>query len=327
LKGIDFQHLRNDQVSNLSVVEIKHPETYENDIPKEGGLLDTCLGTTSIQSRCGYCGLNGVECEGHFGHITLGSPQFHGATLSKISSIFSVIDLDFCKAFVTNENAKKRVLFRRRKYRLKELKLATALLKKSPFTGFPIPKVCVDINRNKRNCNCVNIVCEYAFSDNEDSLKEKFLESREAIFGVNNVLAVLKVVRVTLCPEECYKILQCISDEDCNLLGCESPKDFILKTYPIPPVSIRPSLRKDMSSTRYGENNLTQKISDIVKWNNKYIEEKNRGSVKVLLSATPPPPSATAIAKPCGNANARKSVDTGYKLFNDKIKHTVTYNS
>ena len=61
----------------MSVVKIEHPETYENGIPKVGGLLDPRLGTNDRNFRCATCSENMTDCTGHFGHIELCKPMFH----------------------------------------------------------------------------------------------------------------------------------------------------------------------------------------------------------------------------------------------------------
>ena len=69
-----------------------------------------------------------------------------------------------------------------------------------------------------------------------------------------------------------FKILQCISEKDRYILGINSPENMIYTQLPIPPLCIRPSLRGDKFSIGFAENNLTTKISDIIKWNNKYVK-------------------------------------------------------
>lgn len=60
----------------MSVVQVKYPETYENNRPKMEGLLDPRMGTVDRNSRCLTCNENMNDCPGHFGHIELERPMY-----------------------------------------------------------------------------------------------------------------------------------------------------------------------------------------------------------------------------------------------------------
>ena len=59
-----------------------------------------------------------------------------------------------------------------------------------------------------------------------------------------------------------------------NYIGIDNLQNLFFDNFPIPPVTIRPSMKGDEWSNSYGESHLTQKISDIIKWNNKLGEYK-----------------------------------------------------
>ena len=267
LISVDFSHLGNNDVQLMSVKEIKYPETYENSEPKIGGLLDPSLGSTTMGVYCSYCELSANECPGHWGHIELGRHQFHGGFINHIVDILQCICLDTCKLLVSEENIPSQILQKKKKYRMRDIKKLTSGVKYSPYTGYPIPKIYVEINKNKKNSGAINIVCEY-LSQSDQPGDEEFLQN---IDSNEEVQIYGKSIKRLFNPENCYDILNCISDKDCEIMGYSTNvQDLIIKYYPIPPVAIRPSLRKDQFSVGYGENNLTQKLSDIIKWNNKY---------------------------------------------------------
>jgi len=65
-------------------------------------------------------------------------------------------------------------------------------------------------------------------------------------------------------------ILAAVSDEDCRVIGIDPsgarPEWMILTVLPIPPPSLRPSISMDSSGR--GEDDLTHKLSEIIKYNN-----------------------------------------------------------
>ena len=70
--------------------------------------------------------------------------------------------------------------------------------------------------------------------------------------------------------EQVKSIFERISDEDVNVLGFSDqwcrPEWFICSVFPIAPPAVRPSAKQDDSQRM--DDDLTHKLSDIVKWNN-----------------------------------------------------------
>ena len=289
LLEIQFDHLSNDSVKALSVKEISYPDTYEGGFAKKNGLLDNSMGTTTNHTSCLYCGGTYLQCEGHIGRITLGKPQFHTGFLPHVINIFKCVCLDTCKLLL--QSVPKTVVKKRRRHRIRDVRNMCLSLKKSPYTNFPVPKVTLESNQNKRNGCSINVICDYVFEKKD--MKEdpecvsKFVDAKKRIICSDNISVIkdssdgdVALIRVHMCPEECFKVLQCISKDDLDVMGySENAKDFIIRTYPVPPLAIRPSLRNDVFSDGYGENNLTQKLCDIVKWNNRYVEEISKPDV------------------------------------------------
>ena len=71
-----------------------------------------------------------------------------------------------------------------------------------------------------------------------------------------------------------------MSNEDWSLLGFNSnlyrPEDLIINTFPIPPVAIRPSIRADFLASATYEDDLTHKLADIIKTNEKLRKQKEK---------------------------------------------------
>ncbi len=63
-----------------SVAKIEFPEVMDESglRQKMGGLMDPRMGTIDRNFKCQTCGESMSECPGHFGHIELARPVFHG---------------------------------------------------------------------------------------------------------------------------------------------------------------------------------------------------------------------------------------------------------
>lgn len=75
--GLQFSIMSPDEIRKQSVVEVTKHETYDKDIPVVKGLFDIRMGTTDMGKVCNTCGLDNLECPGHFGHIELAKPVFN----------------------------------------------------------------------------------------------------------------------------------------------------------------------------------------------------------------------------------------------------------
>jgi DNA-directed RNA polymerase II subunit RPB1 len=70
-----------------------------------------------------------------------------------------------------------------------------------------------------------------------------------------------------------YEILKGISDQDCLIMGIDAkksrPEDMINSIFPIPPVAVRPSVRAEFMASSMMEDDLTHKLADIIKANDR----------------------------------------------------------
>ena len=75
--GLQFSIMSPDEILKNSVVEITKHETYDKDVPVIKGLFDSRMGTTDMGKICSTCGLDNINCPGHFGHINLAKPVYN----------------------------------------------------------------------------------------------------------------------------------------------------------------------------------------------------------------------------------------------------------
>jgi DNA-directed RNA polymerase II subunit RPB1 len=88
-----------------------------------------------------------------------------------------------------------------------------------------------------------------------------------------------------LAPSKIYDIFRNISDDDCKALGLDPvnarPDWFLLTVLPVPPPPVRPSVMFD-SATRASDD-LTYKLSDIVKVNEQLKKQEQQGAAEHIL--------------------------------------------
>lgn len=238
-------------------------EFYNNTEPQKDGLIDQRMGVTSNELDCTTCGLGTNYCVGHFGHLSLSEPVYHIGFFEHIISILKCVCIKCSKLLVyKNEDEIMEILKSKKgKNRLNEIKNIVKSVnycqKANYGCGNPVPKIRAE---RKKSTVEINIVAEYAPINQPDETQEK------------------KVVKEILTPYLVHNILKNISDRDCLILGIDPtksrPEDMIHTEFPVPPVSVRPSVRGDFMASTTREDHLTIKLADILKANQRLAKHK-----------------------------------------------------
>nr|AOE43182.1 RNA polymerase II largest subunit/RNA polymerase II core subunit [Synstelium polycarpum] len=257
VKRVQFGILSPDEIRNMSVALVEHPETYENGKPKIGGLVDPHMGTIDKTQKCATCSGTMAECPGHFGHIELAKPVFHIGFINTVLKILRCVCFHCSKLLTDTDDSH----FRQ------------ALRIKNPKRRL---SAVVDICKTKK-------VCDIAGEDKEHDLSktDEELDRKPKHGGCGNVLP--KITKEEL------KFIVEIRDEDARAMGINPdwarPDWMLVTVLPVPPPPVRPSIMMDTASR--GEDDLTHKLADIVKANRELKkQEKNGAPAHIITEAT-----------------------------------------
>ena len=261
IHNIQFCVFGNDEVKRYSVTNkdpygINIPETYDSHEPKRGGLIDSRLGTTDYQINCATCGLNSADCPGHFGHTDLAEPCFHYGFMEAAKNILGCICIRCSKLLIYKTEKDMNEILKNRigKARFDEIKRLTSSITycQNPdySCGAPIPSIRIDESG-------LGMIAETKVDEGEEGT----VISNTGKQKIQEVLS----------AEDCYNILKNISDIDCRIMGFDPkinrPENLIITVFPIPPVAIRPSIRRDAIASKTHEDSMTDKLADIIKRN------------------------------------------------------------
>ena len=267
IKKIQFSIFSNEDIKDYSSITeeegIDIAETYEAGEPKRGGLVDTRLGITDGNLECAYCGLNANYCQGHIGHTLLDEPIFHYGLLSHIKSILTCICLKSSKLLIDMNNSKyKHILELHGKNRFIEIKKLCSKITISSV-GISVPKIKIDIKNS-----VIYFIAEYNISS---SLLEE-VDNKKKIKEILNAFDI-------------YNIFKNISDNDWILMGFDPstyrPESLLIINLPIPPVTIRPSLKTEYLAINTFEDSLVHNFIEIVKANNKLKKNKEKDNLGI----------------------------------------------
>ncbi|RWS27708.1 DNA-directed RNA polymerase II largest subunit-like protein [Leptotrombidium deliense] len=287
IKRVQFGILSPDEVRRMSVTEggIKYPEIYENGRPKLGGLMDPRQGVIDRTSRCQSCAGNMTECPGHFGHIELSKPVFHCGFLKKIVKVLRCVCFYCSKLLISPKNPKIREIM-------------------NETRGNPRKRLAhvYDLCKGKNICEGGDDIDLKSQRDAEFDLVDG--EKKVGHGGCGRYQPMIKRAglelfaewkhlnedtqekKVALTAERVYEIFKHISDEECNILGMDPkyarPDWMCITVVPVPPLPVRPAVV--MFGSARNQDDLTHKLSDIVKANNELIRNEQSGAPASIIS-------------------------------------------
>ncbi|XP_064638126.1 DNA-directed RNA polymerase II subunit RPB1-like [Lineus longissimus] len=286
VKRVQFGVLGPEECRRMSVTDgggIKYPETMEGGRPKIGGLMDPRQGCIDRTSRCQTCAGNQAECPGHFGHIELAKPVFHVGFFTKTIKILRSVCF-FCSKLLMDSNHPK----------------VKDILAKSK--GQPRKRMAhvYDLVKGKNICEGGDEM-DMKLENQQDNVPQ---EDRKGHGGCGRyqpkirraqleLIAEWKHVnedsqerKIILTAERVHEILKNVSDEDCTVLGMDPkhcrPDWLIITVMPVPPLCVRPAVV--MYGSARNQDDLTHKISDIIKANNQLKRNEQNGAAAHIIA-------------------------------------------
>ena len=258
IQKIDFALLSPTEIRKYSVAEITQPETYDEDgMPVQGGLMDGRLGTLEPGQKCATCGNTASRCPGHFGHIELAEPVLHMAFVSDINKLIQASCRTCGRILLPQQELDAY------KQRLNASTEFTPTLKediaKEILTKAKKVKLCPHCGKQ-----------QYQIELTKPTIFHEITEEGGA---------------TRLLPGAIRERLERITNEDLELLDYNPrvarPEWFVLQVLPVPPLTVRPSIT--LESGIRSEDDLTHKIVDILRVNQRVREAKESGTPHLIV--------------------------------------------
>ena len=254
LDSITFGLLPQSEVKKLSVAKIVTPELYDVEgYPVDGGLMDVRMGVIDPGLRCKTCGGKLKECIGHFGHMDLARPILHIEYIDVIISLLKVGCKDCGRVLADDKKISKHKLkidALKKEERKKEIAKANS----SFITSLKNIKACPHCETKQKK-----VTLEKPYTVLEDNKR--------------------------LTPIEIKSRFELFTDDDLSMLGIDpensDPNRVIVANFLVPPVTLRPSIT--LEGGERSEDDLTHKLSDIVRINQRLFENINAGAPEIII--------------------------------------------
>jgi len=252
--SISFGMLSPALIKKMSVVKVTTPDLYDADgYPMDSSLMDLRMGVIDPGLRCRTCGGKVKDCPGHFGHIELARPVYHVRYVPEIYIILRGT-CDKCGRILLSPSEIEK---------WKERMEAVARIR-GPSSKWAMTTLISNKVKNVKICpHCgskltkIKLVKPYTFIEGNKKLT----------------------------PVDVLERLEKIPDGDAELLGINPeygrPEWMVLTNLPVPPVSVRPSIT--LESGERSEDDLTHKLGDIVRTNQRLLENLNAGAPELII--------------------------------------------
>ncbi|ORX62127.1 beta and beta-prime subunits of DNA dependent RNA-polymerase [Hesseltinella vesiculosa] len=227
-----------------------------------GGLLDPRMGTIDRNYKCQTCGEGMAECPGHFAHIDLAKPVYHIGFISKVKKILECVCFH-CSKLKVDDSDPRFVHARKIKDHKARMRAVWELAKAKTVCdgGTADDNGLEDTDEQQRN--------PHGGCGNKQPLIRKDGLKLFAVFKASANDESGNEGRTQLHASKVLQILKNISDQDIRDMGLSQefarPEWMIVTILPVPPPQVRPSIQMD--GTSRGEDDLTHKLSDILKAN------------------------------------------------------------
>ncbi|MBS3063966.1 MAG: DNA-directed RNA polymerase subunit A' [DPANN group archaeon] len=254
IDSISFGVVSPAAIKKVATVTIASPELYDADgYPVEKGLMDLSMGVIDPGLRCKTCGGRLRSCPGHFGNIQLAKPIMHAVYAGEVHNVLKA----FCGACG-------RIKLPEDKINLFKSRVKNARRVGNTDTINSVKSaVLVQVKKQKKCPHC---------SEKQVTIK---LE-KPTTFSEGDK---------RLWPNEIRERFEKIPDEDLTVIGMEPqvsrPEWMIITLLLVPPITMRPSIT--LVTGERSEDDLTHKLSDIVRVNQRLFENINAGAPQVII--------------------------------------------
>lgn len=247
VESIEFSVFSPKMIKKMAEAKIVTPELYDKEgYPVDGGLMDVRLGVIDPGLVCKTDNLRLKDTLGHFGYIELARPVIH---ISFVTVILNLLR-NTCSA------------------------CSRALS----------PKQKIDIAADATEEEKQKAKHAAAAAPNKSAAKCPFCKMKQGKVTLEKPTTFMEDDK-RVSPIEVRTRLEKVTDEELELFGM-NPRSFrpewaVLTVLPIPPVTMRPSIT--LESGERSEDDLTHKLGDIVRINQRLFENINAGAPEIII--------------------------------------------
>lgn len=254
ISSIGFRVVSPSHIKKVAAITVTTAEIYDADgYPVEKGLMDPSMGVIDPGLKCKTCGGRLKTCPGHFGVINLSKPVVHILYADHVHKFLKSF-CGSCGRLSLPEGKmgqwRQKILDAKKEHDLYTMRQYATNIFKSASTAKKCP------------------YCEEEKKKIKIEKPTTFEEDGERLW-----------------PTEIRERLEKIPDEDLEVLGYDPvaarPEWMVLTLLSVPPITMRPSIT--LETGERSEDDLTHKLTDVVRVNQRLLENINAGAPEIIV--------------------------------------------
>lgn len=253
--GVQFGIANPADITSRSVVEVKTDKTYQSGLPIPNGVFDTRFGVTDHGKVCPTCKQTNLLCPGHFGHIRLARPVYLYQFIEVVQKLLVVVCLSCSNPYLPDEELERISMLAKGVERFDLIREETKHYKTHSLKE----------SRACAHCGARTIAKISKIENSVASLQAHTYDEEAEPFPLQ--------------PEIVLRCFQRITDDHVTMIGFNPkfsrPDWMVCTVLAVPPLTVRPSVVMDDNQRM--EDDLTHKLIDIVRQNNKLREKIDKG--------------------------------------------------
>ena len=264
--GVQFGITSPEEILRRSVVEVITDKTHQGSNPVPGGVFDSRLGVIESGKVCPTCKHTNLQCQGHFGHITLARPVYLYQFLEFTIKVLNTVCLNCSSLYVVAADPGGAAETRYLESELAGMDRLSAV-RKDTVTAIMKAKGA------KQAVPCP--VCETVMLRKIEKVQGTVCSLQGQQTGPPTPDAEF----IPIQPEMVLRCFQRLSDTSIRILGFDPqysrPAWMVCTVLAVPPLTVRPPVVMDDNQRM--DDDLSHKLIDIVRSNQKLREQIDRG--------------------------------------------------
>jgi DNA-directed RNA polymerase II subunit RPB1 len=262
ITGVQFGITSPDEILRRSVVEVITDKTYQGNNPVPGGVFDSRLGVIDSGKICPTCKHTNMQCQGHFGHITLARPVYLYQFLEYIEKMLYCVCLNCSNLYITKNDEDKAVLLRSTLSgvgRLGSIRAQTVEYK----------------NKAAKAAKGNAVPCSYCSTP----IVKKVEKVLGTVCTLQGVVIGSEDKPIPIQSEMVLRCFQRMAEDTIKILGFSPrfshPAWMVCTVLAVPPLTVRPPVVMDDNQRM--DDDLSHKLIDIVRANQKLRDQIDKG--------------------------------------------------
>ena len=263
--GIQFGITSPEEILRRSVVEVITDKTHQGNNPVPGGVFDARLGVIESGKVCPTCKHTNLQCQGHFGHITLARPVYLYQFLDYTIKVLNCVCVNCSTLYIAGHDT-----FSEEVFLNSELKGMDRL---SDIRGRSVDY----ITKAFKNRAGVCATCGTQVLKKVEKIQGTVCTLQGKVLGSDEM--------VPLQPEMVLRCFQRFTDNTVKILGFDTkyshPAWMVCTILAVPPLTVRPPVM--MEDNQRMDDDLSHKLIDIVRSNQILREQIDRGQSRDII--------------------------------------------